>query len=328
MKILYAVQGTGNGHLSRARELVPLLDAYGQVDVLVSGTHSEIAINRPVLYQFHGMGFQFGKKGGVDYWASAKDLRPFRFIRDLWDLPVNHYDLILNDFEPVSAYAAKRVGKQVHAISHQAAFLSNKSPRPTNVKAPFAEWLFRNYAPSQSQTAFHFQPYDDFIHTPVIRDEVRQLLTSQKGHITVYLPAYDDAILARHFKNIKAVEWHLFSKHQKKEVRYANLWVRPVNNTQFMESMAQSEGVLTGGGFESPAEALFLGKKLFAVPMSNQYEQQCNAAALALMGIPVADKIDGLFAKRLAAWLAEPAPIKVNYPDTSAAIIAQIFKNN
>lgn len=328
MKILYAVQGTGNGHLSRARELIPLLDAYGQVDVLVSGTHSEIAINRPVLYQFHGMGFQFGKKGGVDYWASAKDLRPFRFIRDLWDLPVNHYDLILNDFEPVSAYAAKRVGKQVHAISHQSAFLSDKSPRPAKLKAPFAEWLFRNYAPSQSQTAFHFQPYDDFIHTPVIRDEVRQLLTSQKGHITVYLPAYDDAILARHFKNINAVEWHLFSKHQKKEVRYANVWVRPVNNTQFMDSMAQSEGVLTGGGFESPAEALFLGKKLFAVPMSNQYEQQCNAAALALMGIPVADKIDGLFAKRLAAWLAEPAPIKVNYPDTSAAIIAQIFKNN
>ena len=38
MKILYAIQGTGNGHLSRARDIIPILQKKGDVDILVSGT--------------------------------------------------------------------------------------------------------------------------------------------------------------------------------------------------------------------------------------------------------------------------------------------------
>ena len=34
MKILYAIQGTGNGHVSRAREIIPVLMKKGQVDIL------------------------------------------------------------------------------------------------------------------------------------------------------------------------------------------------------------------------------------------------------------------------------------------------------
>ena len=32
MKIFYAIQGTGNGHLSRAEQLYPYLQKYGEVD--------------------------------------------------------------------------------------------------------------------------------------------------------------------------------------------------------------------------------------------------------------------------------------------------------
>jgi UDP:flavonoid glycosyltransferase YjiC (YdhE family) len=34
MKILYAVQGTGNGHVSRACDVIPELKKYAQVDIL------------------------------------------------------------------------------------------------------------------------------------------------------------------------------------------------------------------------------------------------------------------------------------------------------
>ena len=38
MKILFGVQGTGNGHISRSRELVRKLKADGHdVDVIISG---------------------------------------------------------------------------------------------------------------------------------------------------------------------------------------------------------------------------------------------------------------------------------------------------
>ena len=36
MKIFYAVQATGNGHISRAIEILPYLRKYGEVDIFLS----------------------------------------------------------------------------------------------------------------------------------------------------------------------------------------------------------------------------------------------------------------------------------------------------
>ena len=42
MKIFYAIQGTGNGHLSRAEQLYPYLKEYGQVDFFLSGSNAQL----------------------------------------------------------------------------------------------------------------------------------------------------------------------------------------------------------------------------------------------------------------------------------------------
>jgi spore coat polysaccharide biosynthesis predicted glycosyltransferase SpsG len=42
MKIFYAVQATGNGHISRAMELLPYLERYGQVDIFLSGANNSL----------------------------------------------------------------------------------------------------------------------------------------------------------------------------------------------------------------------------------------------------------------------------------------------
>ena len=68
MKILYAIQSTGNGHLTRALEIVPILKTKGEVDVLLSGTSSELKVPFKVDYQMKGLSFVFGKAGGVDVW--------------------------------------------------------------------------------------------------------------------------------------------------------------------------------------------------------------------------------------------------------------------
>jgi predicted glycosyltransferase len=56
--------------------------------------------------------------------------------------------------------------------------------------------------------------------------------------------------------------------------------------------MIHSQGIITGGGFETPAEALFLGKKIMSIPIKGQYEQQCNAAALKTLGAKVLTDMD------------------------------------
>ena len=66
MKILYAIQGTGNGHVCRAREIVPILSRKADVDVLISGIQADVLLPFPVKYVFKGLSYIFGKKGGID----------------------------------------------------------------------------------------------------------------------------------------------------------------------------------------------------------------------------------------------------------------------
>ncbi|MDZ7648230.1 MAG: hypothetical protein U5K54_14210 [Cytophagales bacterium] len=81
------------------------------------------------------------------------------------------------------------------------------------------------------------------------------------------MPAYDDKKLVKLFLKFSDVPWHLFSKHISKPYHIGKISVFPVDNEAFTLSMASSTGVLCGAGFETPAEALYLRKKLLVVPM-------------------------------------------------------------
>src|ERR1700742_4411936 len=175
LKILYAIEGTGNGHISRAREIVPLLQQYGELDLLVSGTEAEVTLAQPLKYRFHGFSFVFGTKGGVDKWSTFKIMDLPQLWRDMRSLKVKQYDLIINDFEPVSAWACKLQNKKSVSLSHQCAFVSRKTPRPKRWN--YGEWLLKYYSPTSHHVGFHFERYDNFIHTPVIRSGIRSMVT-------------------------------------------------------------------------------------------------------------------------------------------------------
>lgn len=324
MKILYATQATGNGHLSRALEIIPYLQNLGQTEVLVSGHAAQLQLPFEILKQLHGVSFIFGQKGGVDLSATLKKFKPVRLIKDIAGLQILHYDLIINDFEPVTAWAAHLKGVPLSALSHQYSFTSHAAPRPEK-KSRFAEWIFRHYAPANKGIGFHFQPYEPWIQTPVIKQKIRQQVITNSPHITVYLPAWNDEVLARHFKRFRNYRFELFSRKVKSIIRDSNVWMIPLQEDVFIESMAGSTGVITGGGFETPAEALFMGKKLMSIPMLNQYEQQCNAIALKKMGVTVVPEINEHFGNRLGSWLEYHQPIKVDFPDQTKATIQQML---
>jgi len=323
MKILFAIQGTGNGHISRAREVIPHLLNYGQLDVLVSGRQAEVQLPYLIKYKKQGISYTFGKHGGIDFIDSIQHLKPFRFLSDVISFPVHDYDLIINDFEPITAWACKLKNKPCVALSHQAAFLSKHTPRPTR-RNKTSEQILKYYAPTSNKIGFHFKQYDSFIRTPIIRREVRALHPRKNGHFTVYLPAHADEVLIPHLTKVNDVQWHVFSKHSKTSYTQNNVIVKPIINDDFLNSLASSEGIVTAGGFESPAEALYLRKKVLSIPMLNQYEQTCNAEALRQMGVTVVKHIDDTFSGRLKSWINFGHPISVHYPDETAQIIQQL----
>lgn len=324
MNILFAIQGTGNGHLSRARDIYPELLKYGNVDVLISGIQADVAVPFPVKYKLYGMSFIFGSKGGVDIWKTVQKLNVPRLVKDIRQLPVREYDVVINDFEPVSAWACKLQKVKCISLSHQSAVLNQNVPLPKK-----SDWLgkivLKHYAPTDNAYGFHFKKFDKNIYTPVIRNEVRNAHVSDEGHYTVYLPAYDDKALVEHLSYFNEVQWQVFSKHNKTPFEKGNISVRPIENDAFIQSMASSKGVLCGAGFEGPAEAMFLGKKVLVVPMHAQYEQQCNAAALEQMGVMVIRALDKHYYARIKWWIMAGKPVNVQYPDITSDIIRELM---
>jgi uncharacterized protein (TIGR00661 family) len=325
MKILYAIQGTGNGHVCRAREIVPLLKNRADVDVLISGIQSDVQLPFEVKYVFRGLSYIFGKKGGIDLLATYKKNRIKNLLKEIAQLPVEEYDLVISDFEPVSSWACFTRNKPCVGLSHQAAVLNKNAPHPKHSDA-VGRAILKAYAPASVQYGFHFDRYDSNIFTPVIRKEVREIPVSDRGHYTVYLPAYSDKRIINILGRCEGVRWEIFSKHFDHEVNTENVSIFPVNSEAFIASLASSHGVICGAGFETPAEALFLNKKLLVIPMKSQYEQSCNAAALNQLGIPVIRSLKGTHLPFITEWLKTEQRVNVNYPDNTAAILDHILQ--
>ena len=295
------------------------------MDVLVSGIQSDVDLPFPVKHRFYGVSFMMGDQGGVDVWATARKLRLPYFIRDANRLKVKQYDLVVNDFEPVSAWAAKLHGVPCISLSHQWAVVHAQAPKPE-----LSDWkgmaVLKRYAPCTDGYGFHFKSYGKKIFTPVIRREVRDLVVTDEGHITVYLPAYHDDVLVPFFQRFEDQRWEVFSKHCKEPSVQGNVHLKPIENTAFLKSMASSRAVMCGAGFETPAEALYLGKRLMVIPMEGQFEQQCNATALASLSVPAIKKISLKYYDRICFWLSGPiTQVAVDYPDQTGKIVDMLM---
>jgi UDP:flavonoid glycosyltransferase YjiC (YdhE family) len=92
-----------------------------------------------------------------------------------------------------------------------------------------------------------------------------------------------------------------------------------------VKSLSGCEGILCNAGFETPAETLYLGKKMMVVPMRRQYEQQCNAEALERMGIPVVRDLGNGFENRLCDWINSNFLYNANYKNNLPLIVERIL---
>jgi uncharacterized protein (TIGR00661 family) len=302
MKILYGIQGTGHGHISRGREIVPLLAQKADVDVLISGYNCSMTLDDIRVIHKRGISLTYDSNGSVSYLQTALNLQPVRFLQDVTSLRPHKYDLVISDYEPVTAWAAINSEVPCVGLSHQASFLSENCPRPHR-RSMFAEQILRHFAPCNRPIGFHYRRYDSFILPPIIRRGVRKLDTTEENHVTVYLPAFDHQTLVTLFSKCKGTHWNIFSPLCSESYTRNNVTVFPVGNETFLKSLRTGFGVVTSAGFETCAEAMYLGKKLLAVPIRNQYEQACNAAALECLGVHVIWNIGPDFSRSINQWL-------------------------
>lgn len=76
MKVLYGIQLTGNGHITRSIKIITALKSAGfDVDIITSGTNSQLKLPFEIKKQFQGLSFFYNKRGGIDWVRTLLSLR-------------------------------------------------------------------------------------------------------------------------------------------------------------------------------------------------------------------------------------------------------------
>jgi len=324
LKILYGVQGTGNGHIARARAMSHAFkNTDAEVDFLFSGRDARKYFSMENFgdYQVRrGLTFEFNK-GQVDYVQTALNNSPLQVMREVRDLDLSGYDLILNDFEPVSAWAAKRQKKKIIGISHQNAF---RYPVPLKGASWLDKQIMQRFAPADHYLGLHWYHFDQPILPPIVSTTEQDMLN--QDFILVYLP----------FESVDQVCELLFRFVNQSFICYhpeviepelvENVELRPLCHSNFQYHLHRCAGVIANGGFELPSEALSLGKKLLLKPLHGQFEQQSNVATLETLGL--ASAMEFLDASCVRKWLDEKQAERVVYPNVAQAIVEWVLQGN
>ena len=317
MKILYGVQATGNGHISRARAMGKYLAQAGvQVDYLFSGREESGLFD---MQQFGNFQLKRGLtfvtlNGKVSYWQSVKQASLLQLQRDINSLDVSRYDLILTDFEPITAHAARRAGKRSIAIGHQYAFLHKIPMQHANL---MTQLVFKHFAPAQTQLGLHWHHFNQPILPPII-DETSDHSTVKPQQVLVYLPFEAQQQVISWLKPLTGYQFSLYGPGLEIGTQ-GHISTHPPALAPFKADLASCSYVLSNAGFELISEALQLQKRIMVKPLQGQMEQHSNA--LALKQLNLASTTDELSSQQIAHWLnSNQARRSVQYPNVAQAI--------
>jgi uncharacterized protein (TIGR00661 family) len=317
LRILYGVQGTGNGHISRSREILRHLKADGHdVHVMVSGRKPALLWEMEVFKPFvtvEGLTFST-KRGRLQYIRTVRRLNFFRFYSDIRRFDARGIDLVITDFEPVSARIARRHRLPSIGVGHQYAFGHRI---PIAGFDPAAVYVIRNFAPADHCLGLHWHHFGQPILPPVIPAHMPVEPAPVSTKILVYLPFEEIEDIRRMLTPFEGHQFYVY--HQLPAASdEGHLHLRTFSRQGFLKDLAESSGVITNAGFELASEALHLGKKILVKPLARQMEQMSNAKALAELNLGTVMKrldlttVDGFLARRTLS--------AVRYPDVARMI--------
>jgi uncharacterized protein (TIGR00661 family) len=319
------VQATGNGHITRARAMSKAFAKHAciEVDTIFSGRAREDLFDMEMFgdYRcFQGLTF-VTEAGAVKPIATYRDNSIRQLYRDIKNLDVSSYDLVITDFEPISAWAAKRQKKPSIALGHQNAF-DYAIPKKGN--NPIVALLMRNFAPAQVRLGLHWHHFGQPI-LPPIADIYPLDVKTQNKKIVVYLGFEQQDQVIEWLTPVDDHQFYIYGAFAETAER-GHIHLRPLSREGFQKDLADCNGVISHAGFELASEAIHLGKKILVKPLKGQMEQASNALALGMLGLGM--QMDSLDADKLREWLDYFESKQVIYPNVADAIAAWVQKND
>ncbi len=319
LRVAFVVQGEGRGHLSQALALREMLEAAGHRVVGVLAGTSE---RRPLPPYFaEGMGMEpvpFPSPTTVPG-PEGTDVSILRTVgHTLRRLPAYRNaipgirralapmapDLVVNFYDALGGLAVAPLvsrGVPVVAVGHQYLLGHPGAPHPPT--RPLQLLTFRTLnrlsAPRAVQRlALSFRRLSEEegsrtrVVPPLLRRRVLEATPESGEHLLIYIlnHGYGEEVARWHADHPDVVIhgfWDRPGAPLEERIR-TNLTFHRLSDTRFLELMRSCRGFVGTAGFESVAEALWLGKPVMVVPTGNQVEQAWNAREAVVAGAGIA----------------------------------------
>lgn len=212
-------------------------------------------------------------------------------------------DLVVNFFEPLTGLLqlVRPLDVPVVSIAHQH-MIGHRAHR-TPVSARVNEVGLRAFASlvghGSWKLALSLYPAPDLVRRrtlvgpPLLRSQLFELEPWPGDYYLVYMVhhGYHEEIRAWHRAN-PGTGLHCFYDRPgapEEERAAPNLTFHRLDGAKFLRLMAGCRAVVTTAGFESVAEAAWLGKPVYLVPVEGHLEQQWNARDAVQAGLGIAD---------------------------------------
>lgn len=351
MRIMFAVQGEGRGHLTQALAMARMLSQAGHhlTRVLVGSNSNrslpayfEAGIAAPVT-RIASPGFVFHQGRGVCPMRTVagclRHLAGYRRSLGLIEEEIRSAqpDLIFNFLEPLlGLYNLLRPHPiPVVAVGHQ--FMIGH-PEFVHVPRRSAQYrVMRRYidlvGARSTRLALSFYPARNLpqrrliVSPPLLREGLHELRVQHGNFLLIYLlnHGYVADILdwsRRH----PDVPIHCFCDRPgapEAESVTSSLTLHRLSGVRFLEFMARSRAVVCTAGFETVSEAAYLGKSLLLVPVAQHVEQHLNALDAEHAGIAIHDT---RFHLNRILNLSEPPPSAAfrRWVDGAASLVEDV----
>lgn len=244
---------------------------------------------------------------------------------------------VITDFESFAHMYAKRHGLPLFSIDNQHAMSRLDHPEDIFVRRDSKGNVIADYRAAYDLarrvvkakmpgarhyliTTFFFPPMkpkyaaNTSLFPPILRNEVlaAKAKVAQGDHVLVYQTSASYVEMLDELKKLPC-EFRVYGflradspappgAKEGNDVRYApNVLLRSFSEAQFIDDMATSRAVATGGGFTVLGEGVFLGKPLYSMPVLGHFEQIISARYLEKLGY--GEHHDGFDAASFQAFL-------------------------
>ncbi len=290
-RIIYGYSGEGSGHSSRTREMARHLIDTGHHVKLASYDRGYRNLSEEFdVLEIEGLTISSTENRVSKLQTIADNLkripeggRRLRLLRDLFkDFQP---DVVITDFEPMTAYLAEHFGVPLISLDnqHRMRYCQYQVPPGKENEAALTRRIIRVMIPWPSVsliTAFvdgRTTNNRSFIFPPIVRQEVQNQQPATAQHTLVYLTGGFDSLLG-FFPRFKREQFFVYG-YDRNDCDGNIQYFKP-SQVQFVKHLATAKSVIATAGFTLISEALYLQKPMLVFPMAGQYEQELNAFQL------------------------------------------------